>query len=92
MYLRTGSANRKSAKQPICGRSANLTNYSNPHFCGFAKLTVFANRPPLDIIGPQRCSIERLMYVVHQNYYYELMCKAQRPLDSSVSYLLLNHL
>jgi hypothetical protein len=57
MYLRTvlnpqitnkiGSANRKSAKCHICGRSANITNYLSPQICGFAEFTVFADRPPL---------------------------------------------
>jgi hypothetical protein len=55
-------ANRKSAKQPICGRSANLTNYSKPHFCGFAKLT--CELPTLGYyIGPRGCSICRAIDV-----------------------------
>jgi hypothetical protein len=29
-----GSANRKSAKCHICGRSASLTNYLTPQICG----------------------------------------------------------
>jgi hypothetical protein len=48
MYLRTcgsfksanhktiGSANRKSAKCHIFGKSANLKNYLSPQICGFA--------------------------------------------------------
>jgi ribosomal protein S14 len=33
---KNGSANRKSAKCLICGRSANITNYWSPEICRFA--------------------------------------------------------
>jgi hypothetical protein len=61
MYLRTcrsfkfanhkmiWSANRKSAKCHICGRSANLTNYLSLKFAIFDLRNLFADCPSLTV-------------------------------------------